>query len=130
MVLDCCWSPDGKFFATASRDKTVKLWQKNPNNEWTATTTTKFAESVTAIEMTISSEGSLLAVGMESGAISLHTVVSETLEVKLVYEIEARYDPSLRSSPRPWLIPQGRTLLHHQSTCFQAEERRSHACEL
>jgi elongator complex protein 2 len=74
MVLDCCWSPDGTFFATASRDKTVKLWQKNPNNEWTATTTTKLVESVTAVEMTTLPDGILLAVGTESG-----------------HEIESRY---------------------------------------
>ena len=23
MVMDCCWSPDGRIFATASRDKSV-----------------------------------------------------------------------------------------------------------
>ena len=92
MVLDCCWSPDGSFFATASRDKSVKFWKQNPNSEWTAAGTIKMNESVTAAEMTSTPEGPLLAVGTESGAISLYTVEAEgdSLESKLVYEIEER----------------------------------------
>lgn len=92
MVLDCCWSPDGTFFATASRDKTVKLWKQNPNQEWTAVYTLKMTESVTAVDIASSPNGPLLAVGTESGSISLHTVdVKESaLETKVVHEIESR----------------------------------------
>jgi elongator complex protein 2 len=92
MVLDCCWSPDGSFFATASRDKSVKLWKQNPNQEWAAVCTLKMTESATAVDITSTSNGPLLAIGTESGAVSLHTVdVKEgVLETKLVHEIEAR----------------------------------------
>ena len=92
MVLDCCWSPDGSFFATASRDKSVKFWKQNPNSEWTAAGTIKMNESVTAAEMTSTPEGPLLAVGTESGAISLYTIEAEgdSLAAKLVHEIQER----------------------------------------
>jgi elongator complex protein 2 len=92
MVLDCCWSPDGTFFATASRDKSVKFWKQNPNNDWTAVGAIKMNESVTAAEMTSTPSGPLLAVGTESGAISLYTVEAngDLLEAKLVHEIQER----------------------------------------
>ena len=92
MVLDCCWSSDGSFFATASRDKTVKLWKQDPNHEWTAVSTLKMTESATAVDITSTSSGPLLAVGTESGAISLHSVQvnEDALETKLVHEIESR----------------------------------------
>jgi elongator complex protein 2 len=92
MVLDCCWSPDGSFFATASRDKSVKLWKQNPNHEWTAVCTLKMTESATAVDITSTSNGPLLAIGTESGAISLHTVdvKEDVLETNLVHEIESR----------------------------------------
>ena len=92
MVLDCAWSSDGSFFATASRDKTVKLWKQNPNQDWTAVTTSRMTESATAVDITSTPDGPLLAVGTESGAISLHSieVKGDTLETKLVHEIESR----------------------------------------
>jgi elongator complex protein 2 len=92
MVLDCCWSPDGSFFATASRDKTVKLWRQNPNQEWTAVSTLKMTESATAVDITSTPEGPLLAIGTESGTVSLYTIeVKEgTVETKQVHEIESR----------------------------------------
>jgi elongator complex protein 2 len=92
MVLDCCWSPDGTTFATASRDKSVKLWRQNPNQEWTAICTLKMTESATAVDITSTPTGPILAIGTESGAISLHTVDAkeDVLETHLVHEIESR----------------------------------------
>jgi elongator complex protein 2 len=92
MVLDCCWSPDGRFFATASRDKSVKIWKQNPNQEWAAVSILKMTESATAVDITSTPTGPLLAIGTESGSISLHAVEvkEDILETKLVHEIESR----------------------------------------
>jgi hypothetical protein len=70
----------------------VKLWKQNPNQEWTAICTLKMTESATAVELTSTPTGPLLAIGTESGAISLHTVEvkEDVLQTKLVHEIESR----------------------------------------
>ena len=70
----------------------MKLWKQNPNQEWTAVCTLKMTESATAVDITSTPDGPLLAIGTESGAISLHTieVKEEILQTKLVHEIESR----------------------------------------
>ncbi|KAJ1821057.1 Elongator subunit elp2 [Coemansia sp. RSA 2598] len=76
IIWDAAWSPDSVFFATASRDKTVKLWLTAAPGA--APVTISFPESVTAIDFVpeIISAGSpryALAAALESGRIFVLT---------------------------------------------------------
>ncbi|GAA5981676.1 hypothetical protein JCM11641_004211 [Rhodosporidiobolus odoratus] len=83
IIWDACWAEDGSFFATASRDKTVKLWLPTPSApagesiSFTCAATLKFAEAATSVAATVMSttEGSkhVLAVGLENGEIRVFT---------------------------------------------------------
>ncbi|KAJ1926862.1 Elongator subunit elp2 [Tieghemiomyces parasiticus] len=93
IIWDAAWSPDGQYFATGSRDKTVKIWHQGPpslntrgddNDQsdkhvaWTCVATLKLPEAVTAVDFGPLVQGSsqnaptyLLAVGQEDGRITL-----------------------------------------------------------
>ncbi|KAI5481950.1 RNA polymerase II elongator complex protein 2 [Pseudohyphozyma bogoriensis] len=74
IIWDAVWATDDSFFATASRDKTVKIWTK-PETTWTCAATLKFEEAATALACTSLSDPprQLLAVGLESGEIRFLT---------------------------------------------------------
>ncbi|WVQ78566.1 hypothetical protein IAT38_000652 [Cryptococcus sp. DSM 104549] len=78
MVLDCCWvGGRGDMFATASRDKTVKIWTQavKDGSQWATSATIKLDEAATAVDTVNHAEhGTLVAVGTESGAISIHAL--------------------------------------------------------
>ncbi|RXW25233.1 hypothetical protein EST38_g579 [Candolleomyces aberdarensis] len=77
IIWDCAWSPDGSYFVTASRDKTVRVWRRTgeDNKTWAAVQTLKNPEAATAVA--ISTTGSQLktrlAVGLENGNILIYT---------------------------------------------------------
>ncbi|KAJ1530098.1 hypothetical protein HK405_001846, partial [Cladochytrium tenue] len=75
IIWDCAWSADSRIFATASRDKTVKLWSlESAVSGGSASTTLMFEAGVTAVAFHPSTSGKLfLAVGLEDGQISVHT---------------------------------------------------------
>lgn len=89
MVLDCCWSPYGTFFATASRDKTVKIWSLGEDGVWLAKSATKLSESVTAVDMVAQGSKTVMAVGTETGAISIYEVAQDKSEPILSLAIDA-----------------------------------------
>ena len=70
MILDGCWAPaeSGRVFATASRDRTVKLWVLQEHGVECATTITK-PSSVIAVDIApqLTKESILIALGTESG---------------------------------------------------------------
>lgn len=103
IIWDACWATDSSFFATASRDKTVRLTSPLPSRLfapnagypssfllsqvkiWTPTSdsfvcsaTLKFAEAATSVAVTRLStptgEEHVLAVGLENGEIRLFVV--------------------------------------------------------
>lgn len=77
MILDASWSHDGKSFVTVSRDKTAKIWSRNANDDWTAASTIKLSEGISALDLCPAPEGDraeILALGTESGRIELHAV--------------------------------------------------------
>lgn len=74
IIWDCSWTPDNKYFATASRDKTLKIWkigEEEPVNKWIVSTL-KLKESITAVQfLNIDAPYYVLAIGLESGKISI-----------------------------------------------------------
>jgi elongator complex protein 2 len=85
MILDASWAPMvvGSVFATAGRDKSVKVWSNSLENDtFVCKTTIPVSSPITAIEFfprAIRGGTILLAVGEESGAISLHNIARDTL---------------------------------------------------
>ncbi|KAI9098667.1 WD40-repeat-containing domain protein [Phlyctochytrium arcticum] len=66
------WAHDSQMFATGSRDKTVKLWTRASDSQWSPVLLVKFAEGVTALDFApcpIADNSYLLAVGLEDGSI-------------------------------------------------------------
>ncbi|KIK97989.1 hypothetical protein PAXRUDRAFT_806166 [Paxillus rubicundulus Ve08.2h10] len=74
IIWDCSWSREGDIFATASRDKTVKIWlPKAGSDRWPALATLKFKEAATAVAFcSLDPQKRLLAVGLETGEILIH----------------------------------------------------------
>lgn len=74
IIWDCSWTPDNKYFATASRDKTLKIWkigEEEPVNKWVVSTL-KLNESITAVQfLNIDAPYYVLGLGLESGKIRI-----------------------------------------------------------
>ncbi|ORY89477.1 WD40-repeat-containing domain protein [Leucosporidium creatinivorum] len=79
IIWDGCWAAEDSFFATASRDKTVKVWTLPSASasaaEWSCAATLKFEEAATAVAAAVLPKQSthILAVGLENGMIRLLT---------------------------------------------------------
>lgn len=78
MILDVAWSTTGAvaLFATASRDKTIKIWASvdERGDEFSCRTTITRQAPVSAIDLRASDEGDMLclAAGEETGRLSYH----------------------------------------------------------
>ncbi|KAI5124733.1 hypothetical protein M0805_005368 [Coniferiporia weirii] len=84
IVWDCAWTHEGDVFATASRDKTVKLWKlcDLTTDKQVPLHTIKTKEACTAIAFA-PAEGNglrLLAVGLENGEIIVYSNSAEKPE--------------------------------------------------
>ncbi|KAJ7700023.1 WD40-repeat-containing domain protein [Mycena rosella] len=75
IIWDCTWAPEGDIFATASRDKTVKIWQRGPEGKWIAAEIIKTKEAATAVDFSPldAEDCRLLAVGLETGAVLVYS---------------------------------------------------------
>ncbi|TFL05670.1 WD40 repeat-like protein [Pterulicium gracile] len=72
IIWDCCWTVEGDAFATASRDKTVRIWAKN-DGRWTTVVSLKCKESATAVSLSSTKHSRRqLAIGLEDGEIQLY----------------------------------------------------------
>ncbi|KAG5638999.1 hypothetical protein H0H81_007907 [Sphagnurus paluster] len=49
IIWDCAWAAEGDVFATASRDKTVKIWQRQQGKKWESVETIKLSAPGTAV---------------------------------------------------------------------------------
>lgn len=94
MVLDAKWAPGGRAFATAGRDKCVKVWRRGPE-QWECVCTLKFEMSVTVVDYLgwAVSGKTWLAVGEESGALSLYAAEDEEEvgKVEMVQRLDDRF---------------------------------------
>ncbi|BGP16559.1 Elongator subunit elp2 [Rhodosporidiobolus nylandii] len=87
IIWDACWAADASFFATASRDKTVKLWAPSTPSageatSFSCTATLKFTEAATSVAATVIADGTnhVLAVGFENGEVRVLTSTSREAE--------------------------------------------------
>ncbi|KAJ7283716.1 WD40-repeat-containing domain protein [Mycena rebaudengoi] len=75
IIWDCAWAAEGDIFATASRDKTVKIWQRGPELKWVAVDVIKTQEAATAVDFAPvdSYNRRYLAIGFETGAVHVYS---------------------------------------------------------
>jgi len=92
IIWDCAWAPNGTVFATASRDKTVKIWQPLDGNvvKWKAMADFKLAEAATTVAFAPLDELNerTLAIGLETGNILLFTS-TDGVNWRMSLEIDA-----------------------------------------
>lgn len=101
IVWACSWNPFGHEFATASRDKTIKIWAiENESSVKQIMTLPQFKSSVTAISwvgLHRQSNGGFLAVGMENGLIELWSISVGAMEDLGIPRVNAllviKFDP-------------------------------------
>ncbi|KDR83805.1 hypothetical protein GALMADRAFT_236196 [Galerina marginata CBS 339.88] len=80
IIWDCGWSAEGDLFATASRDKTAKIWQQVDTN-WKTVMTIKTPQPATAVAFAPGEEGRRrLAIGLENGEILIYSESSASTE--------------------------------------------------
>lgn len=84
IIWACAWSHDGRYFATASRDKTVKFWSVE-NDKASCVATLKCSGPATAVAFYPQhvGEGYIVAVGLEDGDIQLHKASATMQEIEL-----------------------------------------------
>ena len=91
MILDACWAPldAGRVFATAGRDKMVKIWSINTvGTECTRTIAT--ASSVTTVDISsrLSQDNMVMAIGTETGIITIHILQLLDWTVNQTFELD------------------------------------------
>lgn len=93
MIQDAAWGPTagGRIFATAGRDKLVKLWQAN-GKQILCNATIAASHSVTAVAFlpTILHQTLYIAYGTENGSISVNGFTSGSLAASGAYTFDAR----------------------------------------
>jgi len=105
MILDCAWAPgETRAFATAGREKTVKIWARDGDAGFECRTTITEEAPVTAIDFgdALMSDGkAYLAVGTESGRLRIYTVdIKDDFAVKEIEISYARYVVSPSKRPK------------------------------
>ncbi|KAF9892182.1 hypothetical protein FE257_002588 [Aspergillus nanangensis] len=108
MILDADWAPapENLIFATAGRDKSVKLWQLE-EGAFVCKTAIPLKSSVTAISFLplMQKDSFALAAGEENGGVSIHQVVASSLEVNHITSIDKLISPSKAITQLLWRPP-------------------------
>ncbi len=110
MILDAAWLPSEEHcvFATAGRDKAVKTWQRQQQEggqEFVCKSTISRQSPITAIVFSALSQDqklACLAVGEETGQISIHVVDVGSLGVVKAWDLEEVMCPSKAVTRLAW----------------------------
>ncbi|KAF8332818.1 WD40-repeat-containing domain protein [Cantharellus anzutake] len=95
IIWDCAWSHEGDIFATAARDKLIKIWkQDEASKKWTVIQTLKGKEGATAVDFAPSdrSKRRRMAVGFENGEVAVYV---SPLNAASKWEVELTLDASI-----------------------------------
>jgi len=101
ILWSCSWTYNDQFFATCSRDKTVKIWQGKENKDsikWEICTELPvFEEAVTAVAFLpeFHPQGYILAVGEESGQISIWESSIKESPIPQKWNLLIKFDKSI-----------------------------------
>ena len=109
MILDCSWSPSGNdtVFASAGRDKAVKIWKlANGKAECVQSISATAAVTAVAFDLVPSVDNLRLVYGTEDGNINIVSFAARTLAIVSNFALERYLVPSqavnaLRWRPRP-----------------------------
>ncbi|KAI9826227.1 MAG: hypothetical protein M1819_007394 [Sarea resinae] len=108
MILDASWAPAeaGRIFATAGRDKSVKIWEQVNEKEFVCKTTISATHPANAVDFLprfYGAAGKLyLAFGTEAGGITICGLDRATLAAVNVCELDWRIVPSKSISQLSW----------------------------
>jgi elongator complex protein 2 len=105
MILGAAWAPatTEPVFATAGRDKSVKIWHK-AEGTFVCKTTVALTSAVSAIAfLPVPYKNSfVLAAGEDSGAVSIHRISSDSHEAQHVVTIDKLIAPSRAITRLSW----------------------------
>ncbi|MCJ1285209.1 hypothetical protein MMC26_004548 [Xylographa opegraphella] len=94
MILSASWTPlaYGRTFATAGRDKVVKIWATQ-DDEFRCKTIIQASSPVTSVEFLPQSLGNelILAVGAENGDLVLHSINGSNFEKMRTFTIDRKW---------------------------------------
>jgi elongator complex protein 2 len=105
MILDCAWAPAaaGHVFATAGRDKTVRIWTLGEGNaECKATLPSEAPVTAIAFSERTPSGELLLAHGNEEGVIALVSLDPHSFEVLATTQVDRTISPSKTINTLRW----------------------------
>ena len=105
MILDCCWAPAtvGQVFATAGRDKSVKIWRVlGGKAECISTHAANASLTAIAFEQRLHEGQLLLATGDETGKICLLKLHAENLVIESADDVPFAIRPSRAITSLRW----------------------------
>lgn len=108
MILGAAWAPilANPVFATAGRDKSVKIWQKAKDGfVCKSTISLKTAATALSFHQSIHSSGLVLAAGDDSGEVTLHQISVDSLDVKRITTVDKHISPSKAITQLSWRPP-------------------------
>lgn len=105
MILGAAWAPSTteRIFATAGRDKSVKIWQKT-EDAFACKTIIALTSAVSAVAFLPApyKKNFILAGGEDTGSVSIHRIDTESLEAQHIVTIDPLIAPSKTITQLAW----------------------------